>query len=406
MTAPRDRLRRLAGRGRPAVLDVVVPRALLELRRRGAPAPLAPGGPEAADRAEAGLDVAVIIPAFRRGSGGHATIANLIRGLEERGHRCSVWLADEEERHATETPAETQASFTGFFGPIAGEVHVSFEGWEGADVIVATGWQTVAHALLRPGAKARAYLVQDHEPEFYATSAERLWAQASYTQGLHAICASPWLADLVRTTYDASASSFDLGVDRTHYGPLPTHRRDDLVLFYARAVTPRRAVPLGLLALEELHRRRPRIEIALFGEANELETSFPHRHLGVLEADDLAHAYASAAVGMVLSLTNPSLIPTEMLACGLPVVDVASPSMLDTFGPGGPIELAEADPLALCHAIERLLDDLMQRADRSRAGAELVSGRTWARAAGQVEEGLLEALRRASAGQERDAPRV
>jgi glycosyltransferase involved in cell wall biosynthesis len=389
---PRERLRRLAGRGRPAVLEVVVPRAQLELRRQGGPAPLAPGGRERAD-GDAGLDVAVINPAFRRGSGGHATIANLVRGLEARGHRCSLWLTDDEERHATETAAQTQASFTAFFGATAAEVHAGFADWSGADVVVATGWQTVAHALLRPGARARAYLVQDHEPEFYATSAERMWAQESYGHGLHAICASPWLAGLLRDRYGASASVFDLGVDHDVYRPLPTHRRDDLVLFYARAVTPRRAVPLGLLALEELHRRRPGVELALFGEATELDTAFPHRHLGVLEPDALAHAYASAAVGVVLSLTNPSLIPTEMLACGLPAVDVASEPMLATFGETGAMELAAADPLALCEAIERLLDDLPLRAERSRAGTELAAGRTWARAAEQVEAGLRSALR-------------
>jgi glycosyltransferase involved in cell wall biosynthesis len=160
-------------------------------------------------------------------------------------------------------------------------------------------------------------------------------------------------------------------------------------------VTARRAVPLGVLALTELHRRRPQIEIALFGEAREVATPFPHRHLGVLEPDRLAHAYASAAVGVVLSLTNPSLIPTEMLACGLPVVDVASDAMRATFGDDGPVTLAAPDPLALCGAIETLLDDLVLRADRSRAGAELVASRSWPAAAQQVETGLRAALERA-----------
>jgi glycosyltransferase involved in cell wall biosynthesis len=148
-----------------------------------------------------------------------------------------------------------------------------------------------------------------------------------------------------------------------------------------------------MLALAELHRRRPGVEIALFGEAAEIDTPFPHRNLGVLEPDALAHAYASAAVGMVLSMTNPSLIPTEMLACGLPVVDLASDSMRATFGDTGAVSLASADPLALCDAIEELLDDLMLRAERSRAGTELVAGRTWPAAAAQVQEGLRAALR-------------
>jgi glycosyltransferase involved in cell wall biosynthesis len=389
VTPPRDTLRRLAGRDRPAVLDVVVPHALLELQRRGGAMPLAPGAGAVA-KASA-LDVAIVIPAFRHGSGGHATIANLVRGLEARGHRCSLWLADDEQRHAGDSEDDTDAHFKRFFGPVEARVHAGFADWPGADVAVATGWQTVAHVLLRERVRARAYLVQDHEPEFYATSAERLWAQSTYTMGLHAICASPWLADLVRSRYGATASAFDLGVDHERYHALPTHRREDLVLFYARAITPRRAVPLGLLALQELHRRRPSVQIGLFGEARPLDPGFPHLALGVLEPDDLAHAYASAAVGLVLSLTNPSLIPTEMMACGLPVVDVESDSMRATFGTGGAVELAAADPLSLCAAIERLLDDLSLRAERSRAGTELVAGRTWARAAERVEQGLREA---------------
>jgi glycosyltransferase involved in cell wall biosynthesis len=223
-----------------------------------------------------------------------------------------------------------------------------------------------------------------------------MWAEWTYRQGLRCVCASPWLADVVRDRYGAEASSFDLGVDHDRYHALPTHRRDDLVLFYARAVTPRRAVPLGLLALAELHRRRPDVEIALFGESREVVTPFPHRHLGVLEPERLAHAYASAAVGLVLSLTNPSLIPQEMLACGLPVVDVASESMVSCFGPGAPVELAEPDPLALCAAIERLLDDFALRAERSRNGTEWVAPRTWAAAAAQVERGLRLAASSAS----------
>ncbi|MBI5105922.1 MAG: glycosyltransferase family 4 protein, partial [Solirubrobacterales bacterium] len=339
------------GRRRPAgPLRVRTPPALLDVLRDG-PAPLAPGAnPDAAD-----LDIAIVIPQFRRGSGGHHTIADLVRGLEARGHRLSLWVEDEEGRHEGE---DVDKLFPQFFGPVAARTRVGSP--PPSDVVVATGWQTVP-AALRATAKARAYLVQDHEPEFYGTSAERLWAAWTYGQGLHCICASPWLADLVRDQYGASASPFDLGVAHEHYRPLPTHRRDDLVLVYGRAVTPRRAVPLALLAMTELHRRRPDVEIALFGEAREVATPFPHRHLGVLEPPQLAHAYASAAVGLVLSLTNPSLVPTEMLACGLPVVDVASPSMVATFGAGGPVELAEPDPLALCAAVERLLDDLVLR---------------------------------------------
>ena len=377
---------RLRRSGSPAPLTPVRPRALLEVLREGpVPCDSRPGH-------LSHLRVGVVVPQFRRGSGGHSTIAHLARGLEARGHAVSVFVQDDEGRLEGE---DVGALWRRFFGPLEGPVHAGFGAWEDVDVAVATGWQTVPRVLRLPGAGARAYLVQDHEPEFFATSAERLWAEWTYRQGLHAICASPWLARVVRETYGATASAFDLGVDHDRYAPLPIGRSETTVLVYARAVTARRAVPLALLAMEELHARRPDVEIALFGEAREVRTPFPHRALGVLEPDALAQAYNGATVGLCLSLTNPSLVPTEMLACGLPVVDVRSRSMLETFGEDGPVALAEPDPLALCSAVERLLDDLVERADRTRAGLELTAARTWPQAAGQVEDGLREALRRA-----------
>jgi glycosyltransferase involved in cell wall biosynthesis len=307
-----------------------------------------------------------------------------------------VWILDDEGRHAAESPAETAALFHEFFGPLAGAVRVGFEGWDGADVAMATGWQTVAQVLRLPGASARAYLVQDHEPEFYPTSAERQWAAWTYRQGLHCIAASPWLADLVRVRYGAGATSFDLGIDHERYRPADVQRRADRVLFYARAVTPRRAVPLGLLALQELHRRRPQIEIALFGEARPVAAPFPHRALGVLEPGALARAYSEATVGVVLSLTNPSLIPQEMLACGLPCVDVASESMLATYGADGPATLAAPEPIALCEAIAALLGDPARRARQAADGLRWAAARTWPAAATQVEAGLRAAVREAA----------
>lgn len=377
---------KLFGRRALSVTAPSVSEALLELLRHG-PAPLA-GRPSDLDKP---LAIAVVVPSFRRGSGGHATIVRLLRELRERGHTVSLWLEDCERRHAGERRVLTQQSFADFFGWDGEPLHCGFERWDGADVVLATGWQTVARALLLPGAGARAYLVQDHEPDFYGASAQALWAADTYRRGLHCIAASPWLAELLRERYGASADHFDLGVDHSVYGPDSTPRRDDLVVFYARTATPRRAVPLGLAALSELAARRPGIEIALFGESTAVAAPFAYTDLGVLEPARLADLYRRAAVGMSLSLTNPSLISLEMMACGLPCVELASESMLATFG-AGPPALCEPDPLALCAALERLLDDPAGREREAQKGVELMAERTWAHAAGQVEDGLLVAL--------------
>ncbi|TML98498.1 MAG: glycosyltransferase family 4 protein [Actinobacteria bacterium] len=372
------RLRRRRGGG--PIAPEVVPRALLEWRREGTASPASAGG-GAGER----LRVAIVVPAFRRGSGGHQTIVHLARGLAQRGHDVSLWLEDDEGRHED---SEAPAHFAEFFGWRG--LRPAFAGWDGCDVAVATGWQTVHRVLRLPRCGARAYLVQDHEPEFYATSASRTWAEQTYGLGLHCIAASRWLAGLLRERYGASASHFDLAVDHEIYRADGAGERDGSVLFYARATTPRRAVPLGLLALEELTRRRPGVPLALFGEPGPVRAAFAHRSLGVLEGRELAEAYRRASVGLVLSMTNISLVPLGMAACGLPCVELDTDCLRAEVG--GALELAAFDPIAVADALERLLDDAELRARRARKGLAFVAERRWERAAGQVEAGLREAL--------------
>ncbi len=382
----RASLARALGRSAP-LSTPAVPAALADLARSG-PAPPAPARPGAEEH----LRLAVVIPSFRRGSGGHSTIVRLLQALRERGHEVSVWLEDCEGRHVRESPQLTAASFAEFFSADGIEFHADMRRWAGADVVLATGWQTVARSLLLKGVTARAYLVQDHEPDFYPASAEALWAAQSYRQGLYCIAASPWLAELLRGRYGAQSSHFDLALDHTVYRPLGGPRSRQSVLFYARAVTPRRAVPLGLLALAELARRRPGLDIALYGEDAPLNAPFPCRQLGVLDGGALAALYGQASVGMVLSLTNPSLIGLEMMACGLPCVELASDSMLASFGTDGPLQLTAADPSALCEQIDSLLGDDQRRARIADAGLALTAGRSWDLAGEQVERALLTAL--------------
>ena len=343
--------------------------------------------------ADAPLDVAFVVPPFQPGSGGHTTLANLVRGLEARGHACSVWLDDPGGR--VDDLAQAALDFAAWFGPFRAAVHADFAAWRGADVAVATGYQSVLRVRTLPDTAARAYLVQDHEPEFFATSAESVHAAESYRLGLHAITAGSWLAEVMRRRYDAPATPFELAVDHALYHPRPEEaRREDVVLFYARSATPRRAVPLGLVALRELLRRRPGTEIWLFGAEHAPRLDFPVTNLGVLSGEELARRYAQATVGMCLSLTNWALVPQEMLACGLPCVELATPSVVAAFGADGPVALAEPDPASLTDALERLLGDPAERARRATAGRQLVAERTWTHAAERVEAGLREALAR------------
>lgn len=362
---------------------------------RDGPAPLAEPVPGMSERDR--LHLAFVIPPFARGSGGHNIIFQLMLRMERRGHTCSIWLDDPFGHSSAEWPAVARAGIREHFAPVAAPVHRDFDHWHGADVVVATGWQTAYPALALPGVRARAYLVNDHEPEFYPTSIEQRWAAETYRQGMHGICGSPWLRDLYVERYGGTADVFDYGVDHQVYRPRSVQRRRDTVAFYCRSVTPRRAVGLGVLALHELYRSRPDLRVVIFGETRPLDMPFPYEHMGVAAPEQLSWMFSEATVGLCLSLTNYSLIPQEMLACGLPCVDLQGASAESVFGRDGPVELSPFDPLALADHMERMLEDRELWEHRSRAGIDFVAERSWDRATDQVEA----ALRRALAERER-----
>lgn len=361
--------------------------------QRDGPAPLLDPIPGTAERER--LRLALVVPPWRRGSGGHTLLLEMLSRLERRGHVCSLWVHDPLGEMRAVWPAVLRGQIEEWFPPYRGPVYVGFDDWHGADVAIATGWQTVHPVLLLDGCRARAYMVSDHEPEFYATSAESSLAADTYRHGLHCIAGSPWLRDLVVERYGATADALQFGIDPDVYhlrAEVP--RRRDTVVYYARASTGRRAVPVGLMALAELHRRRPDVRIALVGTDDPPETSFPYEYHGVLDREQLAALYAEATVGLCLSCTNFSLMPKEMLACGLPCVELAGVSAESIFGPdGGPLALAPLEPLPLADAMERLLDDREEWERRSRAGIDFVAGHTWDVATDQLEAGLRHALR-------------
>ena len=358
---------------------------------RDGQAPLLDPVPGMSDRDR--LRIAMIIPPFSRGSGGHRLLFEIFSRLEQRGHVCSVWVHDYSDVLRDVWAGVLRHDINEFFGPIKAPVYKGFDAWSGADIVLATGWQTVHPALRLNRCYARAYVVNDHEPEFYATSTESFVAEDTYRQGLHCVAGSPWLRDLLISRYGATADAFQYGVDHAAYLPRPITRRRDTIVYYARHETPRRAVPIGLLALAELYRRRPDVRIVLFGSDNPVPTSFPYEHVGVLGPEALSWLYSHATVGLSLSMTNYSLIPKEMLACGLPCVEFAGMSAESVFGDPGPVELAELEPTAIANTLEGLLDDGDRWQRRSSDGLSFVASHTWDRATDEVEAGLRHALR-------------
>jgi len=355
-------------------------------------APLVPAGPGDADVRP--LHIAWVIPPWAAGSGGHKTLLTVAHELERLGHSSSVWIHDPWGWLGM-GPARARREIVENFAPITGGVFKGLDQWMGADVAMATGMESVYAVKALEGCKLKAYFVQDHEPSFNAWSAQAMWAHETYRAGFPCICASPWLRDRLRAEYGADAESFELAVDHGTYRDRSLERDPDTVVFYARQYTPRRGTELGILALAEVVRRRPGTRVVMYGDRVPPEAPFPYEHLGVASPERLAELYGRATVGIVLSLTNYSLVPQEMMASGLPVVDVRGASAETVFGSDGRlIALAEPEPGALADEVIALLEDPARRARVTAAAGEFVRARTWAQVGRTVEEVLRERLRR------------
>jgi glycosyltransferase involved in cell wall biosynthesis len=337
------------------------------------------------------LTVSWIVPPWQIGSGGHTTIFRLVRELEQRGHRCSIHLFDP-DRSVSRSGGQLREQIREHFIPVDAPVFRSLDFWEGADLAIATEWRTAFPLRDLPRCGAKAYLVQDHEAEFYATSSESIWAEESYRMGFPCIAYTPWMAELLRERYGVDAHYFECGTDTDVYQFAGEEEREPgLIAVYARSETERRAVELAIAGIGNLFERRPGVRVVLFGSLTGIGTPFPCQDLGIQPPRELAALYRRASAGVVFSLTTHSLVAQEMMASGLPVVELEGPNVESALGPSGEhVEQAARTPDAIADALERILDDRERAAAMARRARAFVEQRTWPRAGDQLEGALRE----------------
>ena len=323
------------------------------------------------------------------GSGGHTTLFRMIKHLVEFGHECHVYIIPMQDMYHY-SPDQLRQYVDQVFMVTRAHFHV----WTGqigdADATIATYWKTVAEFLTLPNTGRRYYFVQDFEPYFYPVGSEYILAENTYRQGLHCITIGPWLAKLMRERYQAEADAFDFAVDLDVYWFQPNPRDHLRVAFYARPSTPRRAYDLGIEALRIVKAQQPQVEIVLYG-TNQLASPppFNYTNLGICTPYELAALYSTCDVGLVLSLTNPSLVPFEMMACRCAVVDVRSERVEGVLDHGQNAMLADPTPEKLAEAILQLLWDKELRQQIVERAYQQTRMMSWRNSARQIEAVLL-----------------
>lgn len=317
-----------------------------------------------------------------------------IRFAEQAGHECTIYLysnlggppsldaARDTLRSDSAYPSDLKADIR-VYDPAIGVGEV--------DAVFATGWETAYPVFMDPSRAKRFYFVQDFEPSFYALGTESLLAENTYRFGFHGITAGGWLAHKLRSEYGMSTDHFDFGVDSSLYRRTNTGPRNE-VFFYARPVTPRRAFDFGVMALRHVAEARPDLTITMAGwDVSGWNIPFRYNNLAQVDISELNSIYNRAGAALVMSLSNMSLLPLELLSSGaIPVVNDALNNRMVSDNPF--IEYAPPSPAAM----GRRIVEVMERPDlaaHSAAAAASVSELTWARSGVQFVEAFERAMR-------------
>jgi glycosyltransferase involved in cell wall biosynthesis len=319
------------------------------------------------------IDFCWIIPDILVGGGGHRMIFRACAMLESAGYNLKIYVQD-----TNRTSADLTATVRKDFYPLKTQIEPYQGTIEASRAIVSTFWKTAYTAKRHANPETKLiYFVQDYEPYFYPMGRDFILAENSYRLGFHHLCVSPWIFRKLQEDFDVDAEYLEMPIDRKTYYSNATLRTPGKILFLAKPDTPRRCFELGIETLKHLSSSAVGLDIHLYGSDDLRTVSLPFKATvhGVMRRQEaLAELYRSSTLGLVFSPTNPSLVPYEMMACGLPVVDLNLKGASQNYGGTDRIAyLGDVDPQTLSREIVWLMDHPEELEARRRAGIEFTN---------------------------------
>lgn len=315
--------------------------------------------------------IAWLVPALLEGSGGHRTIFQNAAALVRKGYACDMYLEAGGTAHGDAGGVTRQLKE--YFGVEGLKVCFGFDVPDNYDLAFATVWYSAKVLRDLPLSCPKAYFVQDFEATFNPAGDGYLMAENSYRFGHAVVTIGRWLSYKLQADFGCDARFFDFCADRSVYRPLAASRERAVCCIY-QPEKPRRCPDLAAEALGILSHRLPDVTLYLYGSRTQRDLWFPHRNLGMLDVAGLNDLYNRCQVGLCISSTNPSRIPFEMMATGLPVVDIYRENNLYDFPDAGML-LADSTPEALAEAMVRLLETPEERQTLGRGGAAFMAAR-------------------------------
>ena len=320
--------------------------------------------------------VSWVIPPLGPGSGGHLDIFRAIDLLSGMGLKHRVYIYGGNEGIPSSDLKKTVKEYYGIYLG-QNEIYANVRKMRYTDAIVATSWITAYIVRNFDNAVSKFYFVQDFEPYFYPMGSEYCFAENTYKFGFRGITAGDWLAQKLREEYGMETQAFSFSYERELYHP--GEKKDDVnrVFFYARPYTERRAFEMGVLALEKLAEEIPDLEVIFAGQKLiGYDFKFKYKDMGIMHLDELSDMYAQCDLCLVLSMTNLSLLPMEIMASNSVVVSNKGPNNEWLCSEENSV-MVETDPIDIAEKMKYYLTHKQELASKREKGRSYVETLTW-----------------------------
>lgn len=266
--------------------------------------------------------ICFVIPGMLAYSGGHTSILRLGTELANLGYEIRyVTYRNERKEDMVKNALINLPTYKG-------EIYEKDELFKlKNDIVVATLWESVYYVKKMNGYKM--YFVQDYEPYFYNYGEKYLLAKQSYKLGLHMVSLGAWNSYMIERECNEKCDFIDFPYEKNEYAKVErafnTYSDKNIIKLAVYVKSEEKRAPfiiqsiLGKLKIE-FENKNIKLEVYYFGEDKNLSLK-NGTNLGKLNKDQLFELYKKCDFGMVASLTNISLVPYEMIASNLPIIE-------------------------------------------------------------------------------------
>lgn len=268
--------------------------------------------------------ISFVIPDMVPYSGGHTSILRLGTHLSELGY--DIYYISYRNQDIKTMEKNAKVNLKHYKGIVLDSSYLKdFK----TDVFIATLWESVYYIKDLKGYKM--YFVQDYEPYFYTYGEKFLLAKKSYELGFHIVNLGKWNKEMIeRSCNNIDCIDYiDFPYEKSEYTPIMRdfqsykNKKEISIAVYVKFYEKRAPFIIQTI-LENLKREFNKdgvnLKINYFG-AEKNDKFINGINLGKLNKEQLYDLYKKSDFGMVASLTNISLVPYEMIATKLPVIE-------------------------------------------------------------------------------------